>query len=586
MRLSDNPMAKLRPSRFFLYPLLLALLMVTAAAAGVVSAQSSGNGKYDTDGDGLIEISNLEQLDAVSYDRNGNGIPDEGYGFEPAHPNSPEAIAYAAAFPTGPDEEVCGEGCTGYELARSLDFFDPASYASGTVNPDWTEGEVGGPYGFYIDEFRATFDGNGNTISNLRDGVLFQTLYNPAVITRIGLLDVEAAGCPLVVWNRGGEIRHSYSTGSAGGGGGLVCENAPEGLIADSYSTVTITVTHSDARFVGGLVGWNQGQGIITRSYATGNVWAPSALYVGGLTGAGSTSHSYATGNVTGGQYVGGLAGGWSIASHSYATGNVNGGEMVGGLVGQGSASHSYATGNVTGNALWTGGLVGEATGDIIASYATGHVTGPGRHPLKIRSVGGLVGSTHHAVIASYATGHVSNGSSVGGLVGSLTRDFGDNAEVGDVKASYSLARITGVGQKGALVGGAKKEARISDSYWNMDIFTTGTGNPDGPVARGLTTAQLQSPTGYTGVYANWNVDLDNADGDDNPATGADDFWDFGTDSQYPVLKADMDGDGIATAAEFGVQNPRRGAATACAHARSGRADPQRQVRHRRRPAD
>ena len=36
--------------------------------------------------------------------------------------------------------------------------------------------------------------------------------------------------------------------------------------------------------------------------------------------------------------------------------------------------------------------------------------------------------------------------------------------------------------------------------------------------------------TDYTGIYANWNVDVDGVTGNDNP-------WDFGTSSQYPVLK-------------------------------------------------
>ena len=64
----------------------------------------------------------------------------------------------------------------------------------------------------------------------------------------------------------------------------------------------------------------------------------------------------------------------------------------------------------------------------------------------------------------------------------------------------------------------------------------------------------MQSPTGYAGIYSTWNADLDNADRNDDDATGADDFWDFGTSSQYPALKVDFDGDGAATAAEFGSQ--------------------------------
>ena len=48
---------------------------------------------------------------------------------------------------------------------------------------------------------------------------------------------------------------------------------------------------------------------------------------------------------------------------------------------------------------------------------------------------------------------------------------------------------------------------------------------------------QLQEPTGYTGtIYANWNSDVD-GDPTTGDADGNDDPWDFGTSSQYPVLK-------------------------------------------------
>ena len=61
-----------------------------------------------------------------------------------------------------------------------------------------------------------------------------------------------------------------------------------------------------------------------------------------------------------------------------------------------------------------------------------------------------------------------------------------------------------------------------------------------------MTTDRLRTPTGYTGIYADWNVDVD---GD----LTADDPWDFGA-NYYPALKVDFDGDGTATAAEFGKQ--------------------------------
>ena len=75
----------------------------------------------------------------------------------------------------------------------------------------------------------------------------------------------------------------------------------------------------------------------------------------------------------------------------------------------------------------------------------------------------------------------------------------------------------------------------------------------------GKTTAQLQTPTAYgtadTDIYKNWNIDLDNADGDGNDTTGKDDPWDFGATYQYPALKADLTGDGTPTAVDFGGQD-------------------------------
>ena len=46
---------------------------------------------------------------------------------------------------------------------------------------------------------------------------------------------------------------------------------------------------------------------------------------------------------------------------------------------------------------------------------------------------------------------------------------------------------------------------------------------------------------GYTGIYATWDDD-------------GSDVWDFGTNSQYPALKVDFDGDNTATWQEFGYQ--------------------------------
>ena len=60
----------------------------------------------------------------------------------------------------------------------------------------------------------------------------------------------------------------------------------------------------------------------------------------------------------------------------------------------------------------------------------------------------------------------------------------------------------------------------------------------EGKYGNGKTTGELQTPTSATGIYANWSGSR----------------WDFGTASQYPALKADVDNDGTATVGEFGSQ--------------------------------
>ena len=116
-------------------------LLILFSTVGVANSQSS-HGKYDTDGDRLIEVSHLEQLDAIRLDLDGDGIPD----------SDVDANKYAVAFPTAETETVCGV-CNGYELTRSLNFDIPSSYASGAVNTAWTTGNGWDPIGYTFDAF-------------------------------------------------------------------------------------------------------------------------------------------------------------------------------------------------------------------------------------------------------------------------------------------------------------------------------------------------------------------------------------------------------------------------------------------------
>ena len=115
----------------------------------------------------------------------------------------------------------------------------------------------------------------------------------------------------------------------------------------------------------------------------------------------------------------------------------------------------------------------------------------------------------------------------------------------GKITASYSVgtptATTTGTGtilgntvtnNVGGLTGN-HVSGTTTNSYWDTDVSgITATGQ-----GTGKTTSELKTPTGYTGIFANWEFDLDNADNDNNDTTGKDDQWNFGSASDYPVLQ-------------------------------------------------
>ena len=232
----------------------------------------------------------------------------------------------------------------------------------------------------------------------------------------------------------------------------------------------------------------------------------------------------------------------YAIGRVSHDEGAVGGGsDAIGGLVGtnRGTITASYAMVLVSSNRprgrSAVGGLVGYNIGDITASYATGAVSANNRssETFSASDVGGLVGyNILGDITASYATGAVSlrgNGN-VGGLVGETA--------AGSVAASYATGRVIGSRQSsaGGLVG---RGSDATASYWD----TQTSGQSSSPSGEGKTTSELQSPAGYDGIYAGWNLNLDGETGNDNP-------WVFGTNRQYPVLRYG----GLNTAVQFAAQ--------------------------------
>ncbi|MDE0497760.1 MAG: hypothetical protein OXH86_10430, partial [Acidimicrobiaceae bacterium] len=271
---------------------------------------------------------------------------------------------------------------------------------------------------------------------------------------------------------------------------------------------------------------------------------------------------------VRGGSYAGALAGAvegarvsgvWSaVPVAAVAVGAHSGGHFAGGLVGSASrrsfVAEGWASGAVSGSSS-VGGLVGNLQGSGAAAvWASGAVSGG-------YSVGGLVGyvSDSH-VRAAYARSAVSASSvspadSAGGLVGRVG-DASAQPWLRAVFASGAVSAPNGAAV-GGLVGGCDGTAAARGGgvgYWDTQATGVaaspgcGTGAHGAPVGTARTTADLQAPTGYEGVYAGWDVDVDvaaHAGSFDGPG---DDPWHFGTSSQYPALKHCADKPGIDTA--------------------------------------
>ena len=177
---------------------------------------------------------------------------------------------------------------------------------------------------------------------------------------------------------------------------------------------------------------------------------------------------------------------------------------------------------NVTGN-QYVGALVGGSKGEIVACWSTGSVTAKA-------VVGGLAGWTPNTIHTSYshasATGTGGSGVTaqhIGGLLGAC-QDC-------TVTNSYSTGRVTRSSGTSLLVGGLMGSGGAHDapgSYWDTQTsnWSSSAGSQS---AVGKTTAELQNPTGYTGIYAAWNANLDGVAGNDDP-------WDFKGASAYPAL--------------------------------------------------
>ena len=402
----------------------------------------------DANGNGLIEIYNVNDLNNVRYNLNGTS-----WKTSPTDTNSNNLGCPSS-------------GCRGYELANNIDFAGSkwASNCTGVdcVTSGWQPIRDCGSSNNCIDNpFMATFNGNGFVIRNLyiksnKDNVgLFGYVSGPtAIIKSLGLENVYI------------ENNENF-TGSLVGyldNGGTIIQSHSNGKVIGNIS-------------VGGLVGYSDTGNIIS-SNVSGSINGEN--YVGGLVGysfVNTISLSWVTGVINGTKYVGGLVGYFNTGNlkNNYTYIEINGNDTVGGLIGFLTNSNSivasnYVIGKVRG-IKDIGGLVGLHTqATIVSNNVTGKVSGE-------TDIGGLVGTSKNGTISfSNANTMISveikeNNSGVGGLVG----NFG----IGNIKDSYTTGWISVIQSQnynyyvGGLIG-TIKGGEIKNSFSKSNIITTG----------------------------------------------------------------------------------------------------------------
>ncbi|AJQ97313.1 hypothetical protein [Gynuella sunshinyii] len=541
-------------------------------------ASAGTQATVDSDSNGLIEINNLNDLYKIRYNLEGTGMTD-------ASGNT--------------DSSGCpNSGCFGYELTRDLNF-DTNDNGITTDDLYWNSGAGWDPIGSAEAPFNAEFNGHDHTLYNLyidrtgEDNIgLFAAMSNGRIYNVT--IDGSSREVSVAGNNNTGVLvgsllslddeqiytfafEHNIISGNVSGGNNV-------GLLAGSlrslanYNDHRLIVTDNQLSGtvdgldrVAGVVGYINGPDLdsatgLTASISDNQVSAVISgdNYVGGLAGHIDVTQEYngddktsmtsnsISGNITGTINVGGLIGG--LIANQYnakakvlnniSTASVDGDGNLGGLIGYLESDGDFpsvviannsAHGNVNGLRRNVGGLIGlisianSSSINTYQNYATGHVSGS-------RSVGGLMGHIYSFstswpevvtnVTDSFAYGKVTGTAMVGGLIGYI-----DEAYLSIyVSNTYSIGQVNGQSDTGGLIGRidtlgdfyGSDLTNVSASYW--DTLRSGKSTSAGDET-GYNTRTLKCPTApgecVSGLYSGWSTTV----------------WDFGTSSDYPVLK-------------------------------------------------
>ena len=362
----------------------------------------------DSDGDGLIDIVTVEQLNNMRYNLYGT-----------SYKTSDSAAGVTTGCPSS--------GCRGYELLNDLDFTG-SRWVSGN---GWTS--IGGGH----PGFAAEFEGNNHTISNLfvGEGATYGGLF--------GWLRSDTA----LVKNltiKNASVKGRFGVGVLASGVIKFSDSSREVVFNVAVENSTISGNNR----AGGLIGHVQ-IGIVNNSLVTGSTIIKREA--GPFTGAVGASHQAGGGPSVGG-FIGNLGG------------TVNKSSVVNSNIREDSSNHGYLGGFI-GN---IGGIVNKSS--VINSTVVGDSLLNDRN-INIGGFFGRT-SQHGDIRDSYIVGSSvigSEGDYVGGIIGQLD-PLNDTTFV--IKNVYSDVAIThGNGIYGHS-GSDDNTLTITNSYYNKEKAT------------------------------------------------------------------------------------------------------------------
>ena len=328
-------------------------------------------------------------------------------------------------------------------------------------------------------QFKGTFDGQGNEISNLQvSGVQYAGLF--------GYIGIGSTIKNIVIINS--------SISSTSFSGGIVGYN--EGTITGCYKTGGSV---SGTAYSGGIAGKNHG--IITNCHNTGSaLGAENSGGIAGWNNQGTITNCHNTGEIRGSKTIGGIAGhaeGGTI-ENCHNTGDVEiytmddaySGGIVGKNTSNGSITNCYNTGTVTAastNHAYSGGIAGDNKGTITNCYNTGNVATNPLYgaPNKIAYSGGIAGcnNDYNSITNCYNTGNVTAKSDdkdgdaySGGIAGRNWK--------GTITNCYNTRTVTATANNNAYSGGIAgydnfngRTAETVTNCYNTGTVTTTSAN-------------------------------------------------------------------------------------------------------------